>query len=85
MVAVPALLAVERPELAMVAADVLLEVHVTELVTLFVEPSLYVPVAVNCCVPPAAREAEDGVTEIALSVAPVTVSAAEPVIDPEVA
>jgi hypothetical protein len=69
----------------MVATDELLELQVTGLVRLFVVPSLYVPMAVNCCVPPVAREAEDGVTEIALSVAVVTVSAAEPVIDPEVA
>jgi hypothetical protein len=40
MVVVPALLAVARPELAMAAAAVLLELHVTELVRSFVDPSL---------------------------------------------
>src|ERR1700733_6933563 len=43
-----------------------------------VEPSVYVPVAVNCCVRPALTEGVGGVTAIETSVAFVTVTVAVP-------
>lgn len=46
---------------------------------------LYVPVAVNCCVYPAAIDAVPGVTAIEVRTAGVTVNAADPWIVPEVA
>ncbi len=48
-------------------------------------PLLYVPVAVNCWVLPAATEALAGVTESEVKTAAVTVSVAEPVIAPDLA
>jgi hypothetical protein len=48
MVAVPGPFAVARPVLEIVATDVLLELQVTEPVRFWVDPLLYVPVAVNC-------------------------------------
>jgi hypothetical protein len=60
-----------------VANDGFDEAHVTLVVMFFVELSLYVPVAVNCCVEPVVIEGDAGVTAIDLSVTPtaVTVSA----------
>jgi len=46
---------------------------------------LYVPVAVNCCVYPAATDAVPGVTAIEANTGAVTVSVVEPVIVPDVA
>jgi hypothetical protein len=46
---------------------------------------LYVPVAVNCCVLPAATEAVEGVTEIEVRTAAVTVNVTELLIAPDVA
>jgi hypothetical protein len=48
-------------------------------------PSLNVPVAVNCCVTLSGRVGIAGVTEIETSVAAVTVTFAEALIEPEVA
>jgi len=42
-----------------------------------------VPVAVNCCVNPAAIVALEGLIAIEVNVGGVTVSAAEPLIEPE--
>ena len=67
---------------AMVVSDVL---HVTVLVMFCVEVSLNVPVAVNCCVFPAATEGFAGVTAIETRVAFVTVSVVEPTTAPLVA
>ena len=54
MVAVPTPTLVARPwlpaELLIVATDCVSEVQVTEEVMVSVLPSLYVPVAANCCV-----------------------------------
>lgn len=47
--------------------------------------SLYVPVAVNCCVVPFAIETVDGVTANEVSTAALTVNVAEPLIVPDVA
>ena len=56
------------------------ELHAAVLVRFCALPSLYVPVAANCCVFPAAIEAFPGVTAIDTSAADVTVSVAELVI-----
>jgi len=57
------------------------EAHVTMVVTSWVLPSVKVPVAVNCCVVPAAIDGLDGVTTIDLSAAGVTLSAALPLME----
>ncbi len=46
--------------------------------------SLNVPVAANCCVVPRAIVAVDGLIAIEVSVAEVTVSSVEPLMEPEV-
>jgi len=56
------------------------ELHAAVLVRFCVLPSLYVPVAVNCCVLPTAIEAFAGVTAIDTSTGAITVSVVEPVI-----
>ena len=53
---------------------VLDDFHVTVLAMSFVELSLYVPVAVNCCVLPATMEGDAGVTAIERSVTPAGVT-----------
>lgn len=70
----PALSAVARPVVLIVAVAVLLEAQVTLLVRFCVLLSENVPVAVNCCVPPAAIEGFAGVTAIDTSVAAPIVS-----------
>jgi hypothetical protein len=57
---------VAAPIVANAAFD---DFHVTLVVTFFVELSLYVPVAVNCCVAPATTEGEAGVATMDCSVA----------------
>jgi len=52
IVADPAATAVASPPVLTVATDVLDDAHVADEVTSAVDPSLYVPVAVNCCVAP---------------------------------
>ena len=81
---VPAPLA--KPVLLMVATEVFEEPQVTEFVRFCVLPSLYVPVAANCCVPPLAIDGFVGVTAIDdNTAAAVMVSVVEPVIEPEAA
>jgi len=75
---VPAATPVANPVLApMVANPVFDEAHVTVVVMFFVELSLYVPIAANCCVAPALIDGPAGVTAIDCSVtaAAVTVNA----------
>ena len=55
------------------------ELHVTWLVKSRADPSLKVPVAVNCCDPPTEIEAVEGVTAMETRVALLTVSVAFPV------
>jgi len=74
-----------KPPLVIVAVAVLEEVQVTEPVRFCVLLSLYVPVAVNCCVPPVASEAFAGVSAIDTNTGAVTVRLVEPPIAPEVA
>lgn len=80
MVLDPAATPVATPAALMVATPVLEDVQVTVAVMLLVLPSLYVPVAVNCCVAPAAMLGDAGVTAMELSVGAFadTVSVAEP-------
>ena len=73
------------PPLLTVAIAVPDEVQVAVLVRFCVVPLLYVPIAVNCCVYPAATDAVPGVTAIEANTAAVTVSVAEPWIVPDVA
>ena len=61
------------------------DVHVAELVRFCVVPLLYVPVAVYCCVYPAATDAVPGVTETEVSTGAVAVRVADPLMVPEAA
>jgi hypothetical protein len=85
IVLLPAFSADAKPALLIVAVVVLDDAHVTLAVMFCVELSLYVPVAVNCCVLPAATDGFTGVTAIDTSVAAVTVSVVLPTIAPLVA
>ena len=64
MVVEPAAFVVTMPVLEIVAALVFDEVHVADLVRSLLLPSLYSPVAVNCCPIPAATEVMAGVTSM---------------------
>jgi hypothetical protein len=83
IVDVPALTAVARPAVLIVATPVVPDVHVALLSTC-VELSLNVPVAVNGCVAPLRIDGVAGVTAIDTSVAvdEVTVSCVEPLMVP---
>jgi hypothetical protein len=85
IVEVPTPAPVARPAVVIVAVAVVPELHVTAPVKFWVEPSLNVPVAVNCCVAPLAIDGFAGVTAIDCSVAAVTVRTVEPLIAPDVA
>src|ERR1700678_4079035 len=85
IVEVPTPAPLASPEALIVAVVVVPELHVTVLVRFCVVPSLNVPVAVNCCVAPLAIEGFAGVTVIDCSVAAVTVSKVEPLMDDDVA
>jgi len=84
IVDVPTATPVARPPAAIVATEVADELQLAVLVRFWVLPSLYVPVAVNCWVVPAAIDGLAGLIEIEVSTG-VTVSVAEPVILPAVA
>ena len=64
IVVLPAATPVARPAAVIVATAVLVEVQATDPVRFCVLLSLYVPVAMNCCVAPLAIEAFAGVTAI---------------------
>jgi hypothetical protein len=76
----PIVTPVARPPALIVATLGADELHAAALVRFCVLPSLYVPVAANCSVFPAAIEAFPGVTAIDTSTGEVTVSVAELVI-----
>jgi hypothetical protein len=76
---------VARPALLIVAVPIADDVHVTEGVKFCVLPSVYVPVAVNCCVFPWAIDEAAGLSAIETSVGAVTVSIVEPLTEPDVA
>jgi hypothetical protein len=84
MVAEPFDAPVARP-LALIDADDEDDCQATCEVRSCVEPSVKPPVAVNCCVVPAAIDAEVGVTLIELSAADVIVTVIDCVVVPEVA
>ncbi|HZW93196.1 MAG TPA: hypothetical protein VFF64_09615, partial [Candidatus Eremiobacteraceae bacterium] len=73
MVALPGATAVASPALLIVATAAFDEVQVAVLVRFCVVPLLYVPVAVNCCVYPAATEGVAGVTAIETRIGAVPV------------
>jgi len=75
----------EAAALLMVATDVDDELQVTVVVRFCVEPSEYVPAAVNCCVVPSTMFGLDGVIATETSVAGVTVSVVDPDRVPDVA
>jgi hypothetical protein len=85
MVVDPRATAVASPAVLIVATLAAEELHVAVLVRFCVLASVYVPVAVNCCVLPLAIEGVAGVTAIDTSVAAVTVSVVLPETVPEVA
>jgi len=85
IVAVPTPTPTANPPWDTVATLVADELHVTEFVRSRFVPLLYVPVAVNCCVPPAAIAAVLGDTAMEVNTAEVTVNEAEPLIFPEAA
>jgi hypothetical protein len=85
IVVVPVFTPVARPVLLIVATVVLFELHPTTPVMFSVLPSLYVPVAVNCCVAPLTIDGLLGVTDSETRVGGVTVRLVEPLIDPELA
>jgi hypothetical protein len=85
IVVVPCATLVAKPPALIVATFVPEELHVAVAVRSCVELSLYVPVAVNCCVLPIEIEGFAGVIAMDTSVTAVTVSAVEPWIEPEVA
>src|ERR1700676_3175103 len=73
------LTAVAKPAVLIAATVTTEELHVAVLLRFCVVPSLNVPVAVNCCVPPFVTEGFAGVTAMDTSVAAVTVSVVLPV------
>ena len=83
MVDEPCATPLANPPLAMVATAEFDELHVTVFVRFWVLLSVYVPVAVNCCVFPIGTDAFAGLTAIETSAAAATVSVAEPLTDPE--
>ncbi len=80
IVAVPCSLLVTMPELDTVAALVLEELQVTELVRFWLLPSVNVPVAVNCTVVPSASDVFAGETASETSAAAVTFNVVLPLI-----
>jgi hypothetical protein len=85
IVVLPVFTPVASPVAPIVAATVLVELHVTELVRFCVLLSLYVPVAVNCCVALFTIDPFAGVTVRETNTGAVTVNPVEPLIDPDVA
>ncbi|GAO03346.1 hypothetical protein PSR1_02230 [Anaeromyxobacter sp. PSR-1] len=79
MVAEPAETAVARPVAETVATAGLEDVQAACAVSSRLLPSAYVPVAVNCCAPPAVTVAVAGATAMEVSAGAVTVSTVLPV------
>jgi hypothetical protein len=77
--------AVAKPEMLITAIVVVDDAHVLPLDRFCVVPSLYVPVATNCCVPPVPIEGLPGVTAIDCNVAADTINVVDPLTAPEVA
>src|ERR1700683_201795 len=85
MLAVPIARLCASPAFLIVAVETASDDHVAVLVRFCVLPSVYVPVAVNCCIVPNAIDGVAGVTVIDTSVAAVTVSSVALLTVPEVA
>lgn len=85
MVVLPILSAVARPLTVIEATPGDEDFQATTPVMSCVLESENVPVAVNCCAMPMGTSALDGLTAMDVTVAEVTVSVVEPVIDPDVA
>ncbi len=85
IVAVPTATVLPSPALLIVAVEGVSDDQVTVLVRFCVPPSVNVPVAVNACIVPSARDGVAGVTASDTRAAEVTVSAVEPVTDPTLA
>ena len=85
IVVVPAPTVVTRPELFTVATEVVEELQVTPFTRSWLDPSLYVAVAVYCWLKPMPRVKPTGVTEIELIVGAVTVRLVELLMLPRVA
>jgi hypothetical protein len=85
MVDVPVATPLANPPAVIVATDGVAELQVAVLVRFCVEPSLYFPVAVNCCVAPLEIDGFAGVIAMDCNVGAVTVSNVEPVTEPDVA
>ena len=84
IVAAPTARPLAKP-LDVMLAMLAVAVQLTEALISCLEPSVKAPVAVNCCVFPAATEGAGGVTAIETKAAAVTVSVVEPLTEPEVA
>ena len=82
IVEAPVFTAFAKPPAAIVATLGADEPHVAVLVRFCVLPSLYVPVAVNCCVLPTTIEAFAGVTAMDTSAGGATVRVVEPHTEP---
>ena len=80
-----ALITCASPPEVMVAVVGVPDVHVTWLVMTWVLLSLYVPVAVYCCVALSPNETPAGVTAMEVRIGAVTVRVVEPEAVPEVA
>ena len=85
MAAVPAATAVARPPVLILATALFDELQVTCVVISWFVPSEYVPVAVNCWMPPTAMLRLAGVTDIEDKIAEVTVRVALPEMLPNLA
>ena len=82
---VPLAILVTKPALLMVAMEGFRELHETDAVRSCVLLSLKLPVATNCLVAPTGMLEFAGVITIETRLAPVIVSAALPITDPEAA
>jgi hypothetical protein len=77
--------AVTNPFAAILATDVLEDIHVAVAVRSSIDPLLYVPVAVSCVSVPTGTESFAGVTAIESSVGGITVNVVVPITAPTVA
>ena len=84
IVVVPPVTPAASPLELMLATELVVELHVTE-VNNCVLPSSKLPTALNCCCVPAAIDGVDGLTEIKVKCAATTVSVEVSVNEPKVA
>jgi hypothetical protein len=89
IIVVPALALVASPTdpgvLPIVATVADEETQVTDVVMFAVDPSVYSPVAMNCCEPPIGMDGLSGLTSMAARIAFVTVRLPDPVTVPDLA